>query len=190
MSEINLLKTTTTTETNASSKITQIIIRVMIGLLIIVIGFYVFLLIAQWSVNKKITQANQALQQVQNDVINNKSRAEVIARQGQVKAANDIIANHSYWSRLLPELARVSLSSASYSSIEADEAGKLSLVVKVSSYSDLDKFMQIFDLPEYNKYFSKVRLSSVSKVQEEASIILSAVLELTFDQSFLKIVNK
>lgn len=186
MSEINLLKTTTATTTDVGSKVTRIAIRALLGILILVIGFYVFLFLAQWSTNKKIRIANEAVQQVQTEVMNNKARQEVVTRQGQVKAANDLIANHSYWSKLLPELARISLSSASYSSISADADGKLSLIVKVSSYSDLEKFMQIFDLPAYNQQFSNVKLVSVNKIQQDATIVLSAGIELTFDPNYLK----
>lgn len=190
MAEINLLKTTTATPSDVGSAVTRVANRVMLGILILLVGLYALLFIVQWNNGRKIKIANTALQQVQTSVSNDKARQEVVARQGQVKAATDLIAKHSYWSKLLPELARVSLSSASYSAIKADETGKLTLTVKVSSYSDLDKFMQIFDLPAYNQQFSNVKLVSVSKIQQESTIVLSALLELTFDPAYIKAVTK
>nr|MDQ3018735.1 hypothetical protein [bacterium] len=102
------------------------------------------------------------------------------------KELNILIKDHLYWSYILPELARVTLKSAKYTAIEAESTGKLNLTVSLASYDDLDKFLQIFDLPEYNQQFSNVKVMSLVKTQQEDVVETVARLQLTFNPAYIR----
>jgi hypothetical protein len=91
----------------------------------------------------------------------------------------------------LPELARVSLQRSDYVSIDAVSDGSLSLSVKLPSYADADKFLQVFDLPEYNRQFSNVRVLSIVKSTDEGGAISYLMrVQLDFSTDFLKSTNQ
>jgi len=78
------------------------------------------------------------------------------------------------------------LNTARYTAVEADSTGKLTLSVAVASYEDFEKFMQIFDLPEYNQQFSNVTVLSINKTQRENAIETIVRVQLTFNPTFIK----
>lgn len=185
MSDINLLD-----QESGISKIKnkgkQWLSRLVGFILFLLLVFYGYLFYQGWNLNKKITESETKVEEYRSDIQNNKKRQELITRQGQLKSANQLIDKHIYWSALLPELARATLSTARYSNIDAGADGELSLTVTVPSYSDAEKYMQIFDLPEYNKNFSNVRLLTLTKTQEDRQFKTTMSLELTLSPDLLK----
>ena len=80
----------------------------------------------------------------------------------------------------------MTLRSAKYTSIDATNDGSLNLAVSLPNYTEVEKYMQIFDLPEYNKQFSNVRIVSIDTLQEETSIEILLRLKLDFNPEFIK----
>ncbi len=186
MSDINLLQTPTQTNTLFISETKRFFARILMFVLLIAVVAYGYLYFDLWNTNKSIASTEKSITKSQSEAFANKDRLELLTRQGQAQQLDTLIKGHLYWSYLLPELARISLKSARYTSIEADGNGKLNLAVALPNYTDLEKFMQIFDLPEYNKQFSNVRIVSITKIQTETAVEVLVRLQLIFDPSFIK----
>jgi hypothetical protein len=185
MADINLLSTDSQ-KFSFSQAGTGAAVKILAGVLILVVAYYGYL---RWQVSRvgKSTQTVQAkTRQVESDTINNKQRAEVVTRQGQVNDLDGLIKNHVYWSGLLPELARVTLKSASYAAFDADTAGTMNLTAIVTTYADADKIIQVFDLPQFNQQFSDVKILSLSKIEEEGQVKIKLILQLKFNPTFIR----
>lgn len=185
MAEINLLETKNTI---ASVKQTgkKWLLRLVVVLLFLAMAGYLLIFIMQSSAKNKITNLETKMSQVRTELQNNKERNELITRQGQLQDLNKLLGEHQFWSTLLPELARVSLTSASYTTIETATAGNIILSVAVPTYADAEKFLQVFDLPEYNQQFSNVRLLALSRSQQDNVLKTVMRIQLTLNPNLLK----
>ncbi len=186
MSEINLLHSDAVSGESSGGYIATIVSRVLLVLLIVAVIGYAFLYIYGWSTEKTLTNVKQQVQTLQSEALANTDRNELVTRQEQIIELETLISEHVYWSYLLPELARVTLRSAQYTDIEATKDGKLNLAVSLATYPDVEKYMQIFDLPEYNQQFSNVRILGIDTVQKEASIEILLRLQLNFNPEYIK----
>ena len=186
MADINLLQSTTSSPALMVTKIKRVIARVLMIVLLVIVAGYGYLYFDLYQTNKNLTTTETAIAKAQSEALSNKDRSELITRQGQLKELDTLVKQHLYWSYLLPELARVTLKSAKYTAIDAGEEGKLNLTVSLPSYTDLEKFMQIFDLPAYNQQFSNVKIMSIGKTQQDAQVEISVRLELTFNPAYIK----
>lgn len=188
MADINLLQPEQISSSTLIGRGEYFISRILMIILIVVVAGYGYLFFDESRSASNVDKTKAYIAQAQSEALNNKDRGELLTRQGQIKELNPIIKGHLYWSYLLPELSRVTLKSAKYTAIEADASGKLNLSVSLSSYEELEKFLQIFDLPEYNKEFSDVKVTSISKNQQEktGSVETLVKLQLTFNPSYIK----
>ncbi len=185
MAEINLLDTQAPSSVlKAQGKIW--LVRMITTVFILVVLAYVFLLVFGWLTDRSIGEAKDSVAKLQSDFKSNPDREQLITRQGQLKNANQLLANHHYWSPVLPELARVTLASAKYSSILVDIKDGLELTVTTPSYEEAEKFLQVFDLPEYNTKFSNVKLLALTKAESDNVLQTNMRLHLTVDPSLFK----
>ncbi len=185
MAEINLLDSqahSSAIKTQGKLWLLRIITIVFFAALI----GYVLLFIWGWTTNSSIAKEKTEIAQYQADIKDNQQRQELLTRQGQLKNVNQLLASHKYWSPVLPELARVTLTSAKYTSITADAKGELELTVITPSYAEAEKYLQVFDLPEYNKQFSNVKVMALTKAQVGDLLQTTMRLRLTLNPSFLK----
>lgn len=186
MADINLLTTEVTTGVSLTRRTGVIVARLLAVLLILLIGLYLFLFIRVRSTDSSIIATQQKTRQAQQEALNNKDRQQLVIRQAQLQHIDTLLKDHLYWSYLLPELSRITLQSAHYATLEVDSTGKLAMNVSVPNYAELDKFLQVFDLPEYNSQFSNVKVLSITKAQEGELITLQARVQLTFNPAFIK----
>ena len=185
MAEINLLDSQVHTNViRARGKLW--LLRLVTIIFFALILLYAILFLLGLLTDKKISTAKDQIEQYQASLQNNKQREELLTRQGQLKNANQLLDKHLYWSQLLPELARVTLTSAKYTSIIADSKGGLDLTITTPSYTDAEKYLQVFDLPEYNKQFSNVRVMALAKAQQDNLLQTTLRLKLTLSPSFLR----
>ena len=185
MADINLLQTQTTIST-VRDQGKRWLFRLAVLILVVVVGAYIILLLSNWRTESKLSTAQAQIKKVQDSLNNNKKRSELITRQAQISHIDKLLNNHLYWSEFLPELARVTLTQAQYSIIEVDKEGHLNLTVTVPSYADAEKYLQVFDLPEYNQKFSNVKVMSLSKIQQDELIKTTMRLQLTLNSDLLK----
>lgn len=187
MAQINLLDSEP--KSGFSRNGYSILTKVMVGLLVLLVLFYGYLYFRQGQIQKEINSVRERTQAAQKEAIANSDRDELLTRQGQLAALNPLIEDHVYWSGLLPELARISLRQSSYVALSAVDNGNLILSVEMPTYADLDKFLQVFDLPEYNRQFSNVRTLSINKATEEGQTAYVMRVQLTFNTEFIKNAN-
>jgi Tfp pilus assembly protein PilO len=167
------------------------LVKVLVVVLVLIFAYYGYLFYRQNNLQKQINDTRSKTQKAQNAATANSDRKELLTRQGQLGALNPLLKTHLYWSSLLPELARVSLQRSDYVSIDAVSDESLSLSVKLPSYADADKFLQVFDLPEYNRQFSNVRVLSIVKSTDEGGAISYLMrVQLDFSTDFLKSTNQ
>lgn len=185
MSEINLLQTQSTFH-QVKERGKRWLLRIMTLAFIVALVLYAYLFYRDWSGQKQIAENQNVIAEVQSSLENNAKRSELLVRQGQLKSANELLNAHLFWSGLLPELARISLVSAEYSLIETTEQGDLNVTVTVPTYTDAEKYLQVFDLPEYNKYFSNVRVIGLSRNQKDEILQTTMRLQLTLNPELLK----
>ncbi|QQS22804.1 hypothetical protein IPM19_04220 [bacterium] len=185
MADINLLDSQAHTNViRARSK--QWILRLVTIALVAALLLYAGLFLFSWQAERKTADVKRTIDSTVAEMQNNEKRKELLTRQGQLKNIDQLLTTHLYWSGLLPELARVTLTSAQYTSISATDDGTLELTVTVPSYAEAEKFLQVFDLPEYNKQFSNVKVMSLAKAEQGNLLATSMRLSLTLNKDLLK----
>ncbi len=169
MAQINLLKQQAGPSRNIWEIASKILVRITAVILLALITYYGWLYFRSKSIDKQIVKLQVQIENDQKKAFEAPERAELLTRQQQLKSLDGLIAQHIYWSQLMPKLAGSTLKKATYSNLRITSDGKLNLSVTVPTISDLDKYLQVFDLPEINKYFSNVRIGSFQNVQSKDS---------------------
>jgi hypothetical protein len=185
VAQINLLKQSSTAS-NTWDNLPKILARLLIFVLIILVGYYAWLVIDTQSIASKTTSTQAEINLDKQKALSTAGRGEVLTRQLQLKDFQDLLAQHLYWSQLMPVIADATLKKATYSSLKVDGEGLLTLAVNVPTLEDLDKYLQVFDLPQVNKYFSNVRISSYRKVQGPNSTGIAFEVNMNYNKSVIK----
>lgn len=185
MADINLLGSDSQ-KFNIAQTSAHLIVKILLGVLVVVILYYAYLRIQISRTQNSVRTLQAQTAAIEAEALNQKERGEVVTRQGQLQNLDSLIKNHLYWSPLLPELARVTLKSASYATFNADGTGVLNIDVTVPSYADADKYIQVFDLPQFNQQFSDVKILSINKVQEGNTVQIGMKLQLKFNPEFIR----
>jgi hypothetical protein len=185
MADINLLSTNNQSPVAAQHQ-ASLVVKIIAVVLVLVVLYYGYLWYQASRVNNRIEYTQSQIGKTQAEALAMKERSALITRQGQLQTADTLVKNHVFWSYLLPELARVTLKSTSYATIAATSEGVLNLTVTAPSYADLDKYLQVFNLPQYNKEFSDVKVLSIIKAQDENTLSNEMKLQLKFNPAFIR----
>lgn len=180
MAQINLLKQPTQAS-DLWEKLPKFLVRGLAVILVFLVGYYGWLYFQSKKIDGEIIDLQSKINTDAQAAFNAPRRAELLTRQLQLKDLNSLIAAHVYFSKLMPKLAKATLSDASYSSLKVGQDGLLVLSVHVSSLENLDRYLQVFDLPDVNKYFSDVRISSYHKVQGKDSTGISFQITMKYN---------
>jgi hypothetical protein len=189
MAQINLLGAQEKT-TNYAKALSSFIAKILALILVLVLAYYAFLFVKGNSQTKQVAKLEQEITRVEQDIQTNSDKNQVFTRQAQLKDLGLLARQHIYWSGIIPELARVTLKTASYTSFLSKENGDISMVVEVPSYEELDKFLQVFDLPQYNQQVNNVRVDSVTKVQKDDALRISAKVTFSYKTDSLRKLGK
>jgi hypothetical protein len=182
VSQINLLKQPSESHSGATPKIFEWILIVVLGGLIVYYGWLYF---ASNQADKNITATEIVIDQETQKALSAPQRQELITRQEQLKNLASLISSHVYWSQILPKLAQSTLKTATYSDLQINPDGTLTLSATVPTLADLDIYLQVFDLPAVNKYFSNVKISSFAKVQNLTSSAIKFQVTMNYDPSII-----
>ncbi|MEZ4180649.1 MAG: hypothetical protein R3B41_04045 [Candidatus Doudnabacteria bacterium] len=186
MADINLLNSEHSKVEFIASSGSRIVFRLAILLAIAVFAYYGYLFLSSIATRNNLVKAQTKVDDYTEQINQNTSRQELLTRQGQLNSVNLVLSKHLLWSELLPELARVTVRSAKYTNISVDQPGTVQLSIEFPNYAEADKYLQVFNLPQYNKYFSNVRVASMVKSQSESGSYIAMLLDLTYDESLLK----
>ena len=185
MAQINLLKQSGSSY-NFWENFSGMLVKICLALLVLLAAYYGWLFWQSGQIDKQITNTQSAVASKNSEVYGMKDRDQALTRQQQVQALNSLIGSHIYWSQLFPVLASSTLKSAYYKSLKVDPQGSIELQVSLPSLEDLDKYMQVFDQPEYNKYFSNLRVSSFSQVQGKGQTSIDFSVKFDFNPGIIK----
>jgi len=181
--QINLLNKSTESAVN-SGVIAKILEGILSFLLCLALLGYGGLYYYSWSLNKQISQVRHQIQERQ--ASGPAGRDELLLRQGQLKEISDLLANHVDWTNFLPTLAKITLKSVSYSSLNATRDGTVRVNVVVGSYTDLDKYLQAFDaVGSKTPLFYDARIVSLGKSTDTSSLSTRATIEMKFKKDLL-----
>ncbi len=185
MAQINLLKQKSASQ-NIAQRLPGIISKLLIAALVLVLGFYVWTVLQMRSMDNQTIELQRQIAQAKSEVDGNENRNELLTRQEQLNEFNSLIDGHIYWSQIIPALADASLKSANFSNLKILDDGDLSLRVSVPSLAEMDKFLQIFDLPKFNKNFSNIRIGSFHKVPDKDKTVLSFEVRMKYNPVLIK----
>lgn len=185
MAEINLLATNTK-KTTIGSAIGSLMVKALAVVLLAALTYYGYASFKVGSTDKKITETKAQIESDQQDIISNKARPELLARQTQLDAAEKLIGSHVYWSRFFKDIANATLQTSAYGGFTADQGGTITASVLTADYATLDQWLQVFDLDAFNKNFSDVKVISVAKIEKENFVGLDARINFKYNLGALK----
>ncbi len=185
MAQINLLKQKSQGQ-NFLHYLPSILVKFLAVLLLAVLVYYVWLFVKARSAENEIRNLGQKIVQARSDVAAEEGRDKLLTRQAQLKELENLVSGHVYWSKLLPALSEATLKTASYSSLQILDDGDITLDVTVPTLVDLDKFLQVFDLPEFNKNFSNVRIGAFHKVPSEDKIVFNFEVRMKYNPKLIE----
>lgn len=160
--------------------------RLVLAVIVIMVGYYGWIFFRLKDINKQIGGLNERIAVQRNALAQVDRKDEVLTRQAQLKEFDKLIDNHVYWSQLLPELAKITLKQASYLSFQSGDDSTINLSVQLPDIAELDKLLQVFDLPKLNKYFRDVKIGGISKTQKEDQTFIRVEIQLKYDPNLIK----
>lgn len=186
MPQINLLGQENTHRNATLIRLPLYLVRFFVLLFIVVLLYWAYLYVRVKLVVNKVAVAQADIIRIQKETLADKDRRELLVRQGQLSTLDKLLKDQQYWSKFLPELARVTLKSASYLSFSAGKDGTARMSVTVPTYREFDEFLQVFDLPQFNSKFSNVTVSSIGKYQQGDTQSVRFDVTMQYDVNFLK----
>lgn len=185
MAQINLLGSDSKGTSGVMTSLPIFLVRALVVIFIGLLVYWGVLFVQAKLVKNEISSIQQEIISVQNEILKNEDRKALLAKQGQIEATKGLISEHEYWSKLLPELARITLGSARYLSFTATGEGTARMVVNVPNYQEMDLFLQVFNRDEFNNKFSSVSVSGVSKVQQGDVTFVRFEVAVKYNPDFL-----
>lgn len=150
------------------------------------VGFYGVISVQESRLVKQAEAEATAIEALRQTMMDSPQIREILVRQGQIKNFDKVMGGYSYWSKLLPELARNTLKTGSYTTISASTDNELRMSLLVSDFAEFDKFMQIFDKAPYNKNLYNVRVVSATQFQSDQQKGVKIEVELSINPDLIK----
>ncbi len=188
MAQINLLKQSASGEWQ--KKLPKILAGIFWVVLASLVGYYIWQFFNFRNLENQVQDVRKKINLDLKSGSDIQNQKEIFTRQAQLKSLADLVSKHVYWSQLMPEVARVTLKTAGYKSLTMGSSGELTINVIVPSLADLDKYMQVFDLPDYNQNFSNIRIGSFSKIQGVTSNSIQFQAKMDFNQEVIEYHDK
>ena len=92
---------------------------------------------------------------------------------------------HKYFSEIFLPIAKVTLKTAQFSTLKVSAGGNLSLTATVPSINDVDKFIQVFSLPQFYENFTNVRIGSLSRIQDEQGVSYRFEITMSYNPQLI-----
>lgn len=184
MPQINLLKQNQSSS-GSLQLITSVVVKILVAGIVGLVVYYGYLVVKGGSEQKKAISLEQKIEDKRKLLAERPERNELFIRQQQIKELNTLIANHPYWSGLLPALAKVMLQTANVVSFKALQDGSISMTVTVPSVLDVERFLQVFDMAEFNKNFYNIRIGSLGRSQSGDKLVTSFDVRMNYNPALL-----
>jgi hypothetical protein len=185
MAQINLLKHTSSPEQQFGS-IAGVVVKILVVVVVAMLGFYAFLWVQIGSESKKEAAAQEAILKEQKKAQSFEGIDELNLRQQQIKEFAALLDQHVYWTTFFPVLAKHTFINSKYSSIQALEDGTMTMTVTVPDMKELDKLLQVFNVPEVNKSFRNVTIGSLTREYSETFSTVKVELRFDYNKDLLQ----
>lgn len=185
MAQINLLKQKKAT-IDIWQVVTSLTVKLLAVVLVLLVCYYIYLFIQAKNTENNISVVESKIQDDRKALAVITNRDELFTRQQQLTELQSLLKSHEYWSGLLPVLKVSTLNQANYAAIRALADGNISMTLSVPSVEELDKFLQVFDLPAVYKNFSDVRIGSIAKSQTVNGIATSVEVRMKYNPAILQ----
>ena len=186
MAQINLLKQTTA-RPSFSNELYRFLPLLFAVALVGLIGYYGWLFYQDRNIETQRVAVLDKMETESQEALKNPRREELLTRQLQAKDLSSLVAAHLYWSQIFPVLAKVTLKKASYNTITIKpQDSSIQLSAEVPTLVDLDKYMQVFNLPQFNKFFSNVRIGGFSQVDAAGGKSIKFTVNMNYDHNLMQ----
>lgn len=186
MAQINLLKQQKTIGRGSLSFLPGLFVKLLVLILAAVVAYYGWSIIKERQVKKETASLQKKVAENKAAAAQNPDRDELLTRQQQLLKLSTLLDNHVYWSQVMPELAKATLKTAHYNSLKVAGDNTLVLNVNVPNLSELDKFLQVFDLPEFSKNFSNIRVGAFHTSQNGDQTVINFEVKMAYNPALLK----
>jgi len=184
VAQINLLKQQDSTS-NFGQFLPGLFVKVLTVAVICLFAYYGWLFLKAKKLVNNISAAEKTISDSKTQAATMPGRDELLTRQAQLKELSGLISKHTYMSQLIPALAKVTLKTAIYTSLKSAGDGNMTLSVALPDMNELDKFLQVFDRPEFSKNFNNLRIGSIHKVQSNGRLYYKFDVIMTYNTSLL-----
>lgn len=186
MAQINLLQQQQKANRDYIQTITSIVVRVLALGLVAVLVYYGYVFYQTHTESSAVQKLQANLDQDKLNLVNQKDQEELFTRQRQLQQLLALVNSHPYWSAVLPALAKVTLKSANYLTFTSVNDGSVSMSVSVPDMQTFDKFLQVFDLPEFNNNFYDIKVGSISRVQSKNQTLINFDVNMKYNAALLQ----
>jgi hypothetical protein len=185
MAQINLLKQNSTGG-DIGKNVPKYLIWFFLVILALLLTYYGWLFFQSKNIDNKTETAQTQINNDSKAALALKGRDELLTRQQQLESLSGLVNSHIYWSQLFKPLSEATLKNASYSSLTVGTDNDLTLSVAVPALEDADKYIQIFNLPEFYRNFSDVRTSGFSKIQDKNSTSIRFDVRMLYNPKIIQ----
>jgi hypothetical protein len=185
MAQINLLKQKHG-PANFAEALPSILVKLLIVLTVAAAIYYGWLFVNVKKIGSEVRAVQESITETKGKITSVQGSEEVVVRQSQLKELDKLIDNHIYWSQIFPVLASSTLRTAGYSSLRAQTDGNISLSAAVPNLIELDKYLQVFNLPQFYENFSDVRIGSIERNREAQSSSVKFQVMMKYNPVILK----
>jgi hypothetical protein len=188
LAQINLLKQNNSSGADSGFKdgVVKIFVRLLLVVLVVLVVYDGWLFFQSKSIDGKISSVQTQIAGQTQQALDLTGRGELLTRQQQLKNLNTLVAAHVYWSQMFKPLADATLNTASYSNLQVGIGTNLILSAAVPSLTDLDKYMQVFNLPQFNQNFSDIRISGFTIAQGKNSSSVKFNVQMKYNPSLIQ----
>jgi len=184
MAQINLLKQKQVSF-DSLQIVTSLAVKFLFLILVGLVAYYAFLLYRISSETKKFFSIEQQISDKGKQLAARPERNELLTRQQQLKELNTLVGAHPYWSGMLPAMAKVMLKTANVVTFKALKDGTVTMSITVPAITDVEQFLQVFDLPEFNNNFYNIRIGSLGRSQSGDALLISFDVRMNYNPALL-----
>jgi len=191
LAQINLLKQTNNSGAGGGLKESsvKIFVRLFVVVFLALVIYYGWLFFQSKSIDGKISSVQTQISGQTQQALSLTGRGELLTRQQQLQNLNTLVAAHVYWSQIFKPLADATLNNASYSSFQVGTGNDLILSATVPGLTDLDRYMQVFNLPQFNQNFSDIRISGFTIVRGKNSSSVKFNVQMQYNPNLIQYHN-
>jgi hypothetical protein len=184
MADINLLQNSNL-QSSGSQRLFKSLGAIGVTLLALSIVIYVGLFLLSLRTQAQTDEVVKARTEIENKIKQQENYTPLVTRQEKAKNLKTLLDNHLVWSDVVPNFAKYTLNTATFTKFAANVDGTTTISGTVPSFEELSKMMKAFQMGS-NDYIKDVKLTSVALGSETDNNITYSI-KVTFNSEKLKL---